>query len=183
MKTNLLLKTSLLAFLFFTACTPFSRQALQQVNTEASFQQIQQDIDPFRGKTVLWGGVIINTDVRGNGTFIKVLETNLDYETMPVKLDNPNGRFIIYKSGFLDPAVYKQGRKITVIGTITGKEIDPVGSIKYAYPVVEAKDLYLWRRWLPDRIIPCGSHQIIPPCRLLGGGDNSTGLDAPEKPQ
>lgn len=168
MKTNLLLKTSLLAFLFFTACTPFSRQALQQVNTEASFQQIQQDIDPFRGKTVLWGGVIINTDVRGNGTFIKVLETNLDYETMPVKLDNPNGRFIIYKSGFLDPAVYKQGRKITVIGTITGKEIDPVGSIKYAYPIVEAKDLYLWREMAAGPYYPMRESPNYPPMSSFG---------------
>lgn len=145
MKTNLVLKANLLVFLFLVSCTPFSRQALQQVNTDAPFQQIQQDTDRFLGKTVLWGGSIINTDVRGNGTYIKVLETRLDYEAMPVKIDQPQGRFIIFKPGFLDPAVYRQGRLISAIGTITGKEIEPVGNVNYAYPVIEAKDLYLWR--------------------------------------
>ncbi len=137
--------TSLLVLFLFAACTPFSRQALQQVNTEAPFQQIQQDPDSFRGKTVLWGGYIISTDVRGNGTYITVLDTKLDYETMPVNLDRPYGRFIVYKSGLLDPAVYQQGRMITVIGTIVGKEIQPIGGIKYSYPVIEAKDMYLWK--------------------------------------
>lgn len=138
-------KICLLVSLFFAACTPFSHKALQQVNTEAPFQQVQQDPDRFRGNTVLWGGVIISADVRGNGTYVKVLDTKLDYEAMPVNIDQPQGRFIIYKKEMLDPAVYKQGRRITVIGTVIGKQTEPIGSIEYTYPVIEARDMYLWR--------------------------------------
>jgi outer membrane lipoprotein len=142
---TLLLKTSLLAIFLVAACTPFSRQALNQVDTDAPFRQVQSDPEKYRGKTVLWGGSIINTDVRDIGTYIKVLETDLDYEKMPVKLDHPRGRFIIFKPGFLDPAVYRQGSKITVIGAVIAREVLPVGAVEYTYPVIEAKELYLWR--------------------------------------
>lgn len=135
----------LAAIVCLAACTPFSRSALQQVNTDAPFRQIQSDPEQYRGKTVLWGGSIISTEVRGNGTYMKVLDTRLDYETMPKNLDKPQGRFIVFRPGILDPAVYRQGRMITVIGTITGKTIEPLGGINYVYPVIEAQDMHLWR--------------------------------------
>jgi hypothetical protein len=56
----------------------------------------------------------------------------------------PGGRFIVYVPGFLDPAISRPNRKITVMGSVLGKEVHPLGEIKYSYPVIEKKDLHLW---------------------------------------
>lgn len=108
--------------LLFAACTPFSRQNLREVNTAENFEIIKKDPDRFLNKTVLWGGVMISTDVYPDGSYIKVLENKLNSETRPENLDMSSGRFIAYNSGFLDPAIYKEGREITIIGEIKGKE-------------------------------------------------------------
>ena len=54
------------------------------------------------------------------------------------------GRFIIQTPGFLDPAIYSPGRKLTVAGTVAGKEVRPLGEIEYTYPIIEKRELYLW---------------------------------------
>lgn len=143
--TRILLNTIISCLFLIGACTPLSRQALEQVDTTAPFQEIRGQPDKFLNRTVLWGGVIIETTVRKDGTFIKVLQTGLDSSDMPQDPEKSEGRFIVYDRGFLDPAIYKQGRKITVVGRVTGKESLPLGAIMYAYPVIEAKDIYLWR--------------------------------------
>lgn len=145
MKRKVLTIAGIAALFAFAACTPISKQALSQVNTTASFQDIRGNTDRFVGKTVLWGGVIIHTDVRGNGTFIKVLETKMDWEHRPKDVEKSGGRFLVYDRGFLDPAVYKHGTRITVIGKITGTESLPLGGINYRYPVVEAGYIYIWK--------------------------------------
>ncbi len=139
-----ILLTAAAFVLFVTACTPISKQALSEVNTTATFQEISSQPDLFLNKTVLWGGIIIDTSVRRDGTHVKVLQTSLDSQDMPTDAENSGGRFIVYNRAFLDPAIYRQGTRITVIGRFAGIENLPVGEISYTYPVVEAKYIYLW---------------------------------------
>lgn len=140
-----LLQAILLIFLL-SACSPFSRQALQQVDVTSPFQDIQKAPQNYLNKNVLWGGVIIEANVKTNATFIKVLNKDLDYEKRPEEGDKSNGRFIVRYPGFLDPAIYKPGREITVIGTLSGREVQPVGELLYTYPVVDARQLHIWER-------------------------------------
>lgn len=145
MKRKAILITGMLVLFAFAACTPISKQALNQVNTTASFQNIRSNTDKYLGKTVLWGGVVVHTRVLKNGTYIKVLQTELDYEHRPKDTEKSGGRFLVYEGGFLDPAVYKHGTKITVIGKVIGTENLPLGEIRYLYPVVQAGYIYIWK--------------------------------------
>jgi outer membrane lipoprotein len=47
---------------------------------------------------------------------------------------------------FLDPAVYAAGRRMTVIGTVTGEEERKIAELPYRYPVVAADAIKLWPR-------------------------------------
>ena len=134
----------LIPILIISACAPFSRSALKQVNVTDPFQEVQKDPQKYMNRNVLWGGVIINTDVKLNDTFIKMLDKNLDRQKRPEEGDISSGRFIVRYPGFLDPAVYKPGRELTVIGTLSGIEAAPVGELQYSYPVIDSNQIHLW---------------------------------------
>ena len=135
------------------SCAPISKDIMYQVDTTLTFRDIQKDPDSYRGKTVLWGGVIVETNNKQQETLIKVRQTELDYQTRPIRLDRSLGRFLIRQAGFLDPAIFREGREITVAGEVTGKEVLPLGNSQYTYPVIGAKEIYLWDRRLEYRPI------------------------------
>jgi outer membrane lipoprotein len=135
------------------SCVPFSTNIMHQVDPKLAFGVVLKDPSAFQGKTVLWGGIIVETINRANETIIKVRQTDLDYQTRPANLDRSQGRFLIQYGGFLDPAIYKEGREITAVGEISGKEVFPLGNLQYTYPVVSAKEIYLWEVMIPYRPI------------------------------
>jgi outer membrane lipoprotein len=129
------------------ACSPFSESLRREVDTTLTFKDVQKSPERFAGRTVMWGGIIIETQNRKDGTaVIKVLETRLDSSGEPENPDVSSGRFLVRHTGFLDPAIYSRGREITVIGTIGGKEELPIGEVHYTYPVLQAKEIKLWER-------------------------------------
>jgi outer membrane lipoprotein len=142
MKKNFLVL--LIPLLIIFACSPFSRNALKQVDVTAPFQEVQKDPQKYMKSNVLWGGVIIDTDVKTSGTVFKVMDKNLDFQKRPEEGDISGGRFIVRYPGFLDPAVYKPGREVTVIGALSGVEVAPVGELQYSYPVIDSKQIHLW---------------------------------------
>lgn len=121
-----------------------SKEVLQEVDASVSFAQVLKDPEAYQGKTVLFGGDVIETQNLPDKTLIVVLQRPLDSRGEPSAGDVSEGRFIITTPGFLDPAIYGPGRKITVAGTVVGKEVRPLGEIKYTYPIIEKRELYLW---------------------------------------
>ena len=143
----------LVGILLMASCAPFSKNIMDQVDPNLGFSAVQKDPSAFIGKTVLWGGIIIETINRSHETVIKVRQTELDYQTRHTNLDRSQGRFLIQYGGFLDPAIYKEGREITAAGEISGKESLPLGNFQYTYPVLKAKEIYLWEILVPYRAI------------------------------
>lgn len=128
------------------SCAPFSKEMMRQVDESLTFREVQKDPQLFLGKTVLWGGLIVETTNRKNETLIQVMQTELDYEKKPENLDGSGGRFLVRYDGFLDPVIYSKGREITVAGEVVGKEVLPLGEIQYAYPIILAKEIRLWEK-------------------------------------
>ena len=133
-------------FALLGGCAPFSKEIMRQVDPNLTFANVQKDPQPYMGKIVLWGGVIIEAENRKDETLLKVMRTELDYEKRPLNPDRSAGRFIIRYSGFLDPAIYGQGREITVAGEVAGKEVLPIGGVMYTYPVILAREICLWEK-------------------------------------
>ncbi|HKK04417.1 MAG TPA: Slp family lipoprotein [Gammaproteobacteria bacterium] len=99
-----------------------------------------------RGKTVLWGGVIVATTNLKDATQLEVLAYPLDSDERPDPGAKPLGRILIEKSGYLEPVDYAQGRFVTALGSVQGTRDGRVGQSSYTYPVLQAKQVYLWPR-------------------------------------
>jgi outer membrane lipoprotein len=136
---------AMVAVLLLAGCAHvISKEVLQDVDASVNFVQLSKDPEAYTGKTVLFGGDVIETQNLSDKTLIVVLQHPLGSRGEPSAGDVSEGRFIITTSGFLDPAIYSPGRKITVAGTVAGKEVRPLGEIAYTYPIIEKRELYLW---------------------------------------
>ncbi|MEJ2723323.1 MAG: Slp family lipoprotein [Deltaproteobacteria bacterium] len=131
----------------FAGCSyPISQQLRQEARKDLTFPMVLENPTNYIGSIVLWGGSIIETVTLTEGSEIFVLQTPLDHMEVPAASRHSQGRFIAKSSRFLDPEIYKNGRKITLAGEITGKETRPLGKSQYTYPVVAIKELHLWKK-------------------------------------
>jgi outer membrane lipoprotein len=145
-KLHRFLLCCLFLLLIWGCAYPISKQLRQEVNKNITFSMVLEDPSKYAGSIVIWGGEIIQTINLKDGTEIMVLQTPLGSWEKPRDEEHSQGRFIAKGSGYLDSEIYRRGRKITVAGEIIGKEIKPLGEIKYTYPVVEIRELRLWAR-------------------------------------
>ena len=132
------------------SCSPISKATRSQVDPSLTYPVVQQDPERFSGKVVLWGGVLVDiSNLQSNETDVTVRQTELDFEKRPKDLDRSAGRFVVRYPGFLDPAIYQAGRLITVAGEVAGRIVQRLGQADYAYPLIRAKELYLWPKPVP----------------------------------
>jgi outer membrane lipoprotein len=106
--------------------------------------EVRADPERFLGSQVRWGGVISGVDNRADDTLVEVVARPLGSSGRPRETDTTQGRFLARVPGFLDPAVYRTGREITVLGKVAGLESRPVGDYPYPYVRVDAQAHYLW---------------------------------------
>lgn len=119
---------------------------MQEVKKEIPFSEVVKAPDRFKGESVIWGGVIIETIPGAEEALVIARQADVDFQKRPTDLDKSAGRFIIRYRGFLDPAIYGKDREVTVAGKIAGKQERPIGDYRYAYPVIDAVDLRLWEK-------------------------------------
>jgi len=131
---------------FLAACTQaIPEESLKKVDPNLSFQMLIKDPESYQGKNILVGGQILGTTVREGETWVEVLQKPLDWEHKPKDTDESFGRFLIRFESFADPAIYTAGKKITVLGEVLGKKVQPLKDMDYAYPVLTPRDHYLWK--------------------------------------
>lgn len=142
---HLLAALLLIAVVFMSGCAaPFSEGMKKQADESITLDKVAANPKASEGNLVMWGGVILKTMPREKGTVIEILERPYDSQKRPREVDTSRGRFLARHNGFLDPAVFCQGRDITVAGRIAGSETAKIGEYKYTYPVVEIEEFRLW---------------------------------------
>ena len=120
----------LLLLILFSGCAPISRELRAQADRTLSFQQVFQNPVAYQSKIVIWGGEIIETINQKDGTtLIVVFQRPLDWLEEP-KIQRSEGRFIILIEGYVDPYVFKGGRRITVAGEIVGRKVMRLGELE-----------------------------------------------------
>lgn len=134
----------LLFFILLSGCLPISKQLRAQADRTLTFQQVFQNPEAYIGKIVIWGGEVIETFNQKDGTtLIVVLQRPLDWMEEP-KSKRSEGRFIILVEGYIDPYVFRRGRRITVAGEIVGRKVMRLDELEYPYPLLRSKQIYLW---------------------------------------
>ena len=125
-----------------SGCSVISKEARKDVDRGVTVDMAQSSPDIYRGRKVLWGGVIISSENLERATVIEVLETGLNIEDRPFD-GSSRGRFLIESPKFLDTNIYKAYARITVAGAIKGIEVRKIGRMDYAYPVVTPVEISL----------------------------------------
>jgi outer membrane lipoprotein len=120
-----------------------SKQLREQVAKELTLSVVFKDPEVYKGKNVLWSGVIISSVNLKEGTIIEVVQKPADRRGKPKDVDESEGRFLALYPGYLDVAIYNGGRKVTVAGEVQGKRIQRLGEIDYTYPLISAKEIHL----------------------------------------
>ncbi|MDH5394591.1 MAG: Slp family lipoprotein [Gammaproteobacteria bacterium] len=137
----------LLTFIFIAlqiSCASAPKFDTKQVDSSLTPQQVIDDMPATRGKSVLWGGTILDIRNLKNTTQIEILAYPLNTYHRPLTDKKPLGRFIILRDGYLEAASYAQGKQLTVVGKVSGTRSGKIGDTQYTYALIEAQQLHLW---------------------------------------
>ncbi|WP_428771998.1 Slp family lipoprotein [Vibrio sp.] len=101
---------------------------------------------PEQSVEVRLGGVIDRLENLQDKTRIEIVSLPIDSAGRPDIDVEPQGRFIAYVDGYLEPVTYARGRLITVLGQSTGeRETVKVGESEHQLPVMQATGSHVWR--------------------------------------
>ena len=141
----------LILFGLFPSCAPVISPELQErVDSSITFEEVAQNPNTYEGRTVLWGGEIIQVLPQENGTdLIEVLQWPLSWREKPRRTVSFQGRFLVLLEEPLDLSLYRRGVKITVAGEIEGSmsggKIKSVSDPTYQYPLILSKETHVWK--------------------------------------
>ena len=151
MKSRLNLFLSFLLLFLITACTyVISKDLRESSDLSLTLKRVRENPDAYKGKSVVWGGEIIQVINQEDGTTeIEVFQEPLNSKGEPKERAASEGRFLVLDDKFLDPYIYWEGRRITVAGELQGEKTEPLGEMYYRYPLVRSKQIYLWPDYDP----------------------------------
>ena len=139
----------LILFLFLTGCAHvISKDLRVKADPSLTFGEVFQNPAAYQGKTVIWGGEIIRTDNQKDGTtLLEIFQLPLSRRGEPNENYPSGGRFLMIAEKYLDPYLFKRGRRITAAGEILGEEFRKLGEMDYRYPLLSGKQIHLWREY------------------------------------
>ena len=132
-----------LAVVFSGCAYPISSQLLKQVDRSVPLVEIFRVPETHVGKKVILGGVIVAVRNFPDRSEIEVIQKYLDPAGYPRNVDHSLGRFLFRISNFLEPQIYKKGRRITGAGAVLGVEAGNVREADYNFHVIDAEELRL----------------------------------------
>src|SRR5574337_1114411 len=131
--------------LSMAGCAPvISRQVRDQVRPDITFTEILNDPERYKGQMVILSGIIVEAKNTQEGTLLQVLQRPIGFRGKPKDVDETEGRFLALDSRYLDVNVFTKGRSVTIAGEVQEKRTLPLGEIKYTYPLIYVKEIYLW---------------------------------------
>lgn len=137
----------LVGALLLVGCATTSVDLIRKVPPgDPQLQEVRVNPEQFTGREVRWGGSIAGVENRADETWIEIVARPLDSYGRPRPSDESFGRFIAAVKGFRDPAVYAQGRLVTVVGVVRGGLTRSIGQYPYTYVIVDAKAIKLWEQ-------------------------------------
>ncbi len=138
-------------FIIFSGCAHVISEDLRaKADSSLAFNEVFRNPSNYKGKTVIWGGEIIQAVPQEDGTnLIEVLEWPLGWREKPRRTVSSLGKFLVLSKEPLDLSLYKKGTKITVAGeiegSILGEEIKSVSDLTYHYPLLLEKQIHAWK--------------------------------------
>ncbi|HIF9083772.1 TPA: Slp family lipoprotein [Photobacterium damselae] len=146
--------------LFMVGCSAVP-ESLQTASDKpiTNVQSLIATPELMQGQEVRLGGVIASIKNEENQTRLEISAMPLTSDGRPVLGAKPQGRFIAYENGFLEPMEYAPGRLVSVVGHFRGMEKGKVGEFDYNFPVIDTTGDQIWQVHQEVRI-----DDVYPPC-------------------
>lgn len=117
-----------------------------QVDPGLTFPQLLQNSESYHGKILMLGGEVLSAKRLAEGTRLEVLQLPLDDAQRPaLTRTDSQGRFLAIEKEFLDPAMFPQNTRVTIVGEVTGTTLSKLDELDYQYPTVVIKQLHVWK--------------------------------------
>lgn len=158
--------------LILSGCASYPEKVAVAEGTELiEFVNLNNSNTRLIGKTVRWSGVIAEVSNEKSVTKLDVLYYPASNNGRPKIKDEPLGRFRVVIEGFMDPAVYSQGKAITALGQLKKSETAKIGEYEYSYPTLISKNIHLWKKVEPATKVQFyyGWHGAYPNWHWRGG--------------
>lgn len=135
-----------LSSLIFSSCGQkvIPEDLERKVEKEISFQEVKKNPESYKGKRILVGGEIIEIRNLQDKTEIEILQKPLGRDRAPITVDESGGRFVLIHPSFLDPSVFRSGRRLTAVGLVEGGRLEQVGEAEMVQPVLQSEHIHLW---------------------------------------
>ena len=137
--------STLAAMVFLSACASNVPVEIQQdVTGGASVNAVLTDFSRYEGQKVRWGGTIVGVENKVSDTWVEIVGRELGSYGRPKRGDQSLGRFLVRVEGFLEPAIYRPDRELTIYGTVESRLVRQINEHPYTYPLIKAQTHYLW---------------------------------------
>ena len=139
-----------LAVLTLMACNRYQvipKEYQGRINQNLSFAEAKSSPEAYKGETVVWGGEVLKATRLPDRTKIEVLQLPLTDDFIPAaERVESNGRFLAFdvQGEILDPAVVKEGTRLTMVGQIQGTTSSTSDLGPHDYPAIVIKDMTVW---------------------------------------
>lgn len=116
-----------------------------QIDSSASFRDIQASPHQFQGRTVLLGGEVLSAKRTQEGIEFEILQLPVTADDPPAeRLSESQGRFLATDRRPVDPASFPPGTRVTLVGEVRGDEERRLDDSNYNYPTLDVKHLHVW---------------------------------------
>ena len=129
---------------FLGGCAVMSSQTMAEAEPAVPFPRLAARVHHYEGRVVVVGGYVLEVRNQGQSTLLVVLQAPLDSGQEPLSADLSEGRFMVVHEQFLDPEVFRKGRKVTVGGVVQGLTQELIGDQPYGYLTLASREIFLW---------------------------------------
>jgi len=129
------------------SCAPrkvIDEQIRMESEGAVQFSNLVQNMDRYKGKTVILGGYILETKSLPGETTFTVLQTPLVYGEEPDLKDRSQGGFILIYKRSLKLDLYEKDRRVTVAGKVIARVDEQAGKCPDPCVKLEYRQIYLW---------------------------------------
>lgn len=134
----------LMVLLMLAGCAARNPMNLEAVDSSATPNQMRQDFESYLGRTVQWGGLIVERLDENGKPLLEILAYPLRDGGSPDEYRLPTGLFLFNFTGEKDLTDLQPGLFVTVVGKITLPRGGEGGDRALPLPVVTGDQIYLW---------------------------------------
>ena len=132
------------SLLLLAGCASTPDRCRTPIGERSLTPAVAAERDDAIGQAITWGGTLVGSRNLQDSTELEVLAFPLDGCGRPRTDDDPLGRFIVRRPGYLETADLRPGRDITASGRIIATSEGRIGDAEYRFPVLEDSNPKVW---------------------------------------